>query len=344
MPSPAQSGYRFPAEWEAHTATWLTWPWPDGCSFPENLTEVEEVYARLIQTLTPHETVRLNVWDGEMESRVREFLSGFGTSLENVEFHRHPAREPWCRDHGPVFLTAKGQRKAVVNWGYNAWGEKYPSWDEDNGVPGLVAAAQDLTLFEPEMILEGGSIETDGKGTLLTTESCLLNGNRNPTLNREAIELRLREFLGVNRILWLGDGIAGDDTDGHIDDLARFTAPDTIVTAVEDDPADVNHAQLQDNLKRLRSMKDAAGQPYRIVTLPMPLPRYYGELRLPASYANFYIANQIVIVPTFDDPSDARAIEILQSEFPDRRVIGLDSTELIIGQGSYHCITQQEPA
>lgn len=337
METPVQLGYRWPAEWERHTATWLTWPWPQGCSFPDNYDETQQVYARLIETLTPHEIVRINVWDAEMESWVREVLTGHGTDLQNVEFFHHPAREPWCRDHGPVFLKNDTGEKAIVNWGYNAWGGKYPPWTEDDYVPSSTASALDLKCFEPGMILEAGSIETDGQGTLLTTESCLLNRNRNPDLNRSQIESRLRDHLGVHTIHWLGDGIEGDDTDGHIDDLARFVSPETIVTVVEDDPSDANHASLQKNLKRLRAL------PHRIVELPMPTARYWGELRLPASYANFYIANEIVIMPTFDDPQDQTALEILQGEFPDREVVGLDSTELIIGQGSFHCITQQEP-
>ena len=201
-----------------------------------------------------------------------------------------------------------------------------------------------VTHFEPPMILEGGSIETDGRGTLLTTESCLLNPNRNPELNREQIERHLRENLGVSRILWLGDGIAGDDTDGHVDDLARFVSETVIATIVADDPWDMDYPVLQQNLERLSSMKTASGLPYEIIQLPTPTPRFWGDLRLPASYANFYIANNIVIMPTFDDPNDEAARSILQTAFPNRKVIGLDSTELIIGQGSFHCITQQEPA
>jgi agmatine deiminase len=344
MPSPSEYGFRFPAEWEPHAATWLTWPWPDGCSFPDNYDKIQKVYASLIRTLIPHESVRLNVWDAEMECRIRDTLSDWDIPLDNVVLHHHPAYEPWCRDHGPVYLKDNAGNKAIVNWGYNAWGGKYPPWERDNAIPGLVAEAQNLRLFEPDMILEGGSIETDGGGTLLTTESCLLNPNRNPSLTRQQIEQRLREYLGITDILWLGDGIVGDDTDGHIDDLARFVSPDTIATIVEEDPADENYAALQDNLARLRSQKKRDGTPYRIVELPMPEPRYWGELRLPASYANFYIANDIVIVPTFDDPMDARALDLLRFEFPHREVIGLDSTELIVGQGSFHCITQQEPA
>lgn len=344
MATPAELGFRFPAEWSRHDATWLTWPWPGGCSFPDVYEEVQRVYADLIQTLTSHETVRVNVWDAEMEAAVRDVLTAQGTALDAVEFYHHPSREPWCRDHGPIFVTNPARERAVINWGYNAWGGKYPPWDEDDAVPARVAQARQLPVFDAGMILEGGSIDTNGDGVLLTTESCLLNPNRNPQLTKEQIEQRLRDFLGVELILWLGDGIVGDDTDGHIDDLARFVSRDTIVTIVESDPADENFAALQDNLLRLRSLRNQAGDPFRIVELPMPAARHWGDLRLPASYANFYIANNIVIVPTFDDPNDSRAIEVLQAEFRDRRVIGLDSTHLIVGQGSFHCITQQEPA
>lgn len=341
--TPASLGFRFPAEWERHVATWLTWPRPEGCSFPDNYDEVQRVYANLIRTLVPHEEVRVNVWDAEMEAWVREVLGGYGVPRDNMSFHHNPAYEPWCRDHGPLFLLNDAGNKSLVDWGYNAWGEKYPPWDKDDEVPGRIAEAQGVLRFDPGMILEGGSVDTNGNGELLTTESCLLNSNRNPDLTRKEIEQRLREFLGVHTIHWLGDGIVGDDTDGHIDDLSRFVSENVIATIVEEDPADENYAALQDNLRRLRALRNRNGEPFRIVKLPMPTARYWGELRLPASYANFYIANEIVIVPTFDDPNDARAIELLQTEFPARKVIGLDSTELIVGQGSFHCITQQEP-
>jgi agmatine deiminase len=344
MATPAELGFRFPAEWSRHAATWLTWPWTGGCSFPDNYDDAQRVYAELIKTLAPHETVRVNVWDAETEGWVREVLSGYDTPLTNVEFHHHPSREPWCRDHGPIYVVNEAGERAIINWGYNAWGGKYPPWDEDDAIPQRIADLQQLPSFAAGMILEGGSIDTNGAGVLMTTESCLLNPNRNPDLTREQIEQRLKDYLGIDHILWLGDGIVGDDTDGHIDDLARFVSRDTIVTIVEDDPADENHAALQDNLQRLRTLQNQTGEPFRIVELPMPTARYWGDLRLPASYANFYIANDIVIVPTFDDPNDARAIDILQAEFPDRKVLGLDSTDLIIGQGSFHCITQQEPA
>jgi agmatine deiminase len=336
-----------PAEWEPHAGTWLTWPRPDGISFPGSYATVPPVYAELIRHLIQVEEVNINVWDAGMEAWVRDLLSQYQTPLQRVRFHHFPAYEPWCRDHGPIFLVRDrpGHReRAVVDWGYNAWGGKYPPFDLDDAVPQHVAKQRGLPLFSPGIVMEGGSLELNGRGTLLTTESCLLHPNRNPHLRQLQIEQCLREFLGVTNILWLGDGIAGDDTDGHIDDLARFVNPNTVVTVVEDDPADDNFRPLQDNLRRLCSLRDQEGQPLRVVELPMPRPMERAGQRLPASYANFYIANGLVLVPTFRQSSDGKAVEILQNQFPDRRVIGVDSTELIWGLGSFHCITQQEPA
>ena len=343
---PAPLGYRMPAEWEAHAATWLTWPRPHGISFPDKYDTVPPVYANLIRELSEVEEVNINVWDGEMEHWVRELLTKLHTPLDNVRFHHFPAYEPWCRDHGPIFIVRQGngrRERAIVDWGYNAWGGKYPPFDLDDAVPQHVAALRDLPLFSPGIVMEGGSIEVNGRGTLLTTEACLLNPNRNPHLKRAEIEQFLRDYLGVTNILWLGDGIVGDDTDGHIDDLSRFVNAATIVTAVEADTADENYGVLQENLKRLRTLRDQNGKRFRVVELPMPGPITHKGQRLPASYANFYIANGKVLVPTYRHANDARAIDILQRELPDRKVIGIDSTELIWGLGSFHCITQQEP-
>jgi len=273
-------------------------------------------------------------------------LQKHGAPLQNVRFHYFPAYEPWCRDHGPIFIVRErdGKReRAIVDWGYNAWGGKYPPFDLDDAVPQHVARLRNLPLFSPGIVMEGGSIEVNGRGTLLTTEACLLNKNRNPHLSKAEIERYLCDYLGVSNILWLGEGIVGDDTDGHIDDLSRFVSANTIVTVVEGDPADENYAVLQDNLKRLKTLRDQDGNPFRIVELPMPGRIEHEEQRLPASYANFYIANEKVLVPTYRDRNDEKAIQILQLEFEDRRVVGIDSTELIWGLGSFHCITQQEP-
>jgi len=345
--TPRALGYRMPAEWEPHASTWLTWPRPQGISFPDKYDTVPPVYAALIRHLVAVEDVNINVWDAAMEQWVRQLLSRQNTPLDRVHFHHFPAYEPWCRDHGPIFLVRQsehGHERAIVDWGYNAWGGKYPPFDLDDAIPQHIAKLRSLPLFSPGIVMEGGSIEVNGRGVVLTTEACLLNPNRNPKLNKAEIETYLKEYLGVDLVLWLGDGIVGDDTDGHIDDLSRFISDSTIVTVVEEDAADANYAILQDNLDRLKQFRDASGRPFRIVELPMPGVVEHQGQRLPASYANFYIANGIVLLPTYRHPNDDRALEILQREMPKHRVIGVDSTELIWGLGSFHCISQQEPA
>ncbi|HRI15315.1 MAG TPA: agmatine deiminase family protein [Verrucomicrobiota bacterium] len=345
--TPRELGYRMPAEWEPHAATWLTWPRPDGISFPGRYEAIPDVYARFIFHLTRDEDVHINVWNDTLGEQIRKVLRHHHVPLDRVHLHPFRGYEPWCRDHGPIFVVRDrgGVRdRAVVDWGYNAWGNKYPPFDLDDEIPQHIAQLRGLPVFHPGIVMEGGSLDVNGRGALLTTEACLLHPNRNPQLNRGQIEQYLRDYLGVSQILWLGDGIAGDDTDGHVDDLARFVSLTTIVTVVEDDPQDENYEVLQGNLNRLRAMKDQEGRPFRIVELPMPRPIEYEGQRLPASYANFYIANRRVVVPTYGDPNDVRALEILQREFPDRKVTGIDSTELIWGLGSFHCISQQEPA
>ena len=346
-PTPAELGYRMPAEWEPHASTWLTWPRPDGISFPDKYETIPPVYAELIRHLVEVEQVNINVWDLDMEAWVRELLLANATPLDRVQFHHFPAYEPWCRDHGPIFLVRDSKAlddRAVVDWGYNAWGGKYPPFDLDDAIPQQVAKLRGLPLFSPGIVMEGGSLEVNGRGTLLTTEACLLDPNRNPRLNKSEIEGYLRAYLGVTNIVWLGEGIVGDDTDGHIDDITRFVSPTTVVTAVENDPSDLNFEILQENLRRLQELRDQAGRPFRIVELPMPGVVECEDQRLPASYANFYIANGLVLVPTYRHANDTRALAILQDEFQDRRVVGIDSTELIWGLGSFHCITQQEPS
>jgi agmatine deiminase len=335
--TPAALGYRMPAEWEPHAATWLSWPRREGISFPGSFDRVMPTLRAMVEALIESEPVCINVCNGAHEAEAREVLRGL--SMERVTFYRIPTNEPWCRDHGPIFLTRDvDPRLAIVDWDYNAWGGKYPPCDLDEVVPTGIAEILGVPVFYPRMILEGGSIEVNGRGALLTTESCLLNKNRNPQLSREQIEQRLRDFLGIREILWLGGGIAGDDTDGHIDDLARFVSERTVVTIVEENRDDENYAPLQENLARLRQMK------IDIVTLPMPEKIVREDLRLPASYANFYIANSCVLLPTFADPNDKAALSSLQKLFPDRRVIGIDCRELIWGLGTFHCLTQQQPA
>ncbi len=345
--TPAQLAYRMPAEWEAHRATWLTWPRPQGISFPERFEVVPPVYAEIIRQLASFEDVEINVFDDEIEEQARRTLLDHRVPLDRVHFHKFPAYEPWCRDHGPIFLVRNQggvHERAVADFGYNAWGGKYPPYDLDDAIPQHVAKFRDLPLFSPTMILEGGSIDVNGRGTLITTESCLLNSNRNPDLSQKDIAQCLRDYLGVTKILWLGEGIVGDDTDGHIDDLTRFINATTVVTVVEDNPDDANYQLLQDNLQRLRSFRDQDDHLLRVVKLPMPsLVEFQGQ-RLPASYANFYIANEIVLVPTFRRPTDTQAVSVLQKEFPNRRVLPIDSSELIWGLGAVHCLTQQEPA
>ncbi len=346
MLPPAVMGYRMPAEWEPHAGTWFSWPRPEGISFPGRYEIAPPILAELIRRLVEVETVNINVWNGAMEAEVRGVLERHNVPLKAVHFHYFPSYEPWCRDHGPIFLVREhaGQHeRAIVDWGYNAWGGKYPPYDLDDAVPEHVARLRLLPLFSPGIVMEGGSIDVNGQGTLITTEACLLNPNRNPHLSQAEIERYLREFLGVDQILWLGEGIEGDDTDGHVDDLTRFVSPTTVVTVVEEDPADPNYSILQDNLHRLTAFRDREGQPLRVVELPTPGVVEYDGQRLPASYANFYIANGIVLAPTFRSPNDPLALAVLQAVFPNRIVMGVDSTDLIWGLGSFHCLTQQEP-
>jgi agmatine deiminase len=282
-----------------------------------------------------------------MEAAVRSLLTEEGVGTGNVFFHFNPTNDAWCRDHGPIFIQREvdGRREeAIVDWGYNAWGGKYPPYDLDDVIPTRIGAEYGIPVFHPGIIMEGGSLDVNGHGTLLTTEACLLNPNRNPQLDRAGIEGYLRSFLGVSKILWLGDGIAGDDTDGHVDDLTRFVDPNTVVTVVEEDDTDKNYEPLQRNLERLRGMTDQDDRPLRVATLPMPRPLYRAGQRLPASYANFYIANGLVLLPTYDPPRDEEAATTLQSLFPDREVIGIDCADLVWGLGAFHCVTQQWPA
>ena len=340
--TPAALGYRMPAEWEPHAATWLSWPRREGISFPDSFDRVLPALRAMVEALVESEQVCINVCNGAHEAEARAALNGL--SFERITFYRIPTNEPWCRDHGPVFLTRDvDPRLAIVDWDYNAWGNKYPPFDLDEVAPTRVAEILDLPVFYPGMILEGGAIDVNGAGALLTSESCLLNKNRNPNLTRHEIEQRLRNYLGVREILWLGDGIAGDDTDGHIDDLARFVSERTVVTVIEEDRSDENYEALQENLARLREM-EIDHRKIDIVTLPMPKKIMREGQRLPASYANFYIANSRVLVPTFADPNDETALSILQKLFPHRCVIGIDSRELIWGLGTFHCLTQQQPA
>ena len=335
-----------PAEWAPHRGTWLSWPHKEA-SWPGKFAPVPEVFARMIGELVPHEEVHINVAGPDMEAEVRAVLARAGVPPARVTCHNIPTNDAWCRDHGPIFLQRERGgtvEQAIVDWGFNAWGGKYPPFDLDDVVPTRIGAELGLPVFAPGIVMEGGSLDVNGVGTLLTTESCLLNPNRNPHLDRAAIEQYLRDYLGVRHILWLGDGIEGDDTDGHVDDLSRFADPHTIVTVVEDDPGDPNHEPLRENLARLRSMRDQDGAPFRVITLPMPRPLQHEGQRLPASYANFYIANGVVLLPTYDPDRDEIARATLQELFPTRRVVGIDCTDLVWGLGAFHCVSQQWPA
>jgi agmatine deiminase len=343
--TPAQLGYRMPAEWESHDATWLSWPHKEGISFPDAYHSVLPVLARMVDALADSEPVRINVADADEEAEVRKQLLKHKARTEHVTFHHIPTNEPWCRDHGPMFLTRdEAPRLAVVDWDYNAWGWKYPPFDEDDEVPGRIAELLGLPAYKGGMVLEGGSIDVNGAGTLLTTASCLLNPNRNPDLTKAEIEQRLKDFIGVTNVLWLGDGIEGDDTDGHIDDLTRFVSRDTVVTVIEEDESDANFEPLQANLVRLREMSIEDGSPLKVLTLPMPGKIVKQGQRLPASYANFYIANKVILLPVYQDTGDAWASSVLQRAFPKRKVVSIDCRELIWGLGAFHCLTQQQPA
>lgn len=340
--TPAALGYRMPAEWEPHTATWLSWPRREGISFPDAYDRVMPTFRAMVEAITESEPVNINVCNGAHEAEARQVLEG--VAPECITFHLIATNEPWCRDHGPIFLVRDDEpRLAVVDWDYNAWGGKYPPFELDEVVPTRIGEKLGLPVFHPKMILEGGSIEVNGAGALLTTESCLLNPNRNPGLSREETEERLRDYLGVRDIFWLAAGTEGDDTDGHIDNLARFVAERVVVALVEPDRASANYEPLQENLRRLKAIR-LRGQPLEIHEMPAPPRMEREDLTLPASYANFYIANKTVLLPTYRHAHDEIAISLLQKFFPTRRIVPIDAIELIWGLGAFHCLTQQQPA
>ena len=365
--TPAELGYRMPAEWEPHAATWIAWP-HNHEDWPGKFHPIPWVYAEIVRHLARHEIVEIIVNNAAAERSARKLLKSAGVELGTVvRFHHWPTDRVWTRDYGPIFLrkdssprtwtpsNPPGERFLLATaWRFNAWA-KYSDWKNDATIAAKIAAAQHLPVVRPalelegrqyRLVLEGGSIDVNGWGTLLTTEECLLSPvqARNPRVSREQLEQAFADYLGISKVLWLGSGIVGDDTHGHVDDLARFAGPDTVVAAVERDAADPNFEPLQENLRRLRAMTDQDGKPLRVVELPMPGPVSFQGRRLPASYANFYIANGLVLVPVFNDKNDRRALNILGEVFSDREVVGIYCGDFIWGFGAIHCMTQQQPA
>ncbi len=335
--TPAELGYRWPAEWEPHRATWLSWP-HNRDTWPGKYAHVRERFTELVQVLAQFEPVMLLAADGEVRRDADKQVG----HLSNVQLIDIPTDDAWCRDHGPSFLVGAGKQPALVDWGYNAWGGKYPPFDQDNDVPRRIAETFGYRRFQPDLVLEGGAIDSNGGGTFLAAGSCLLNANRNPGRSRREVEQLLAAYLGATRTIWLARGVlAGDDTDGHVDQLARFTAPTTLVAAVAQDRHDVDYEPLQENLGQLRELI-VDGRAVDVVPLPRPAAMFAGSQRLPASYCNFYIANGAVLVPQFGDPADDTALGILRDLFADRAVIGFDAAEIIWGLGAIHCLTQQE--
>lgn len=342
--TPRSLGYRFPAEFEPHLATWLSWP-HDETTWPGKFNAIFPSYIAFIKKLTEGELVRININDQEMKAFASNLLVMYGVNMDRVEFYFHPTDDAWCRDYGPAFLINPGAKepKVVVDWDFNTWGGKYPPFDLDDSVPTLIAKAFNLPVFYPGIIMEGGSVDFNGAATLITSSCVLLNKNRNPNLNRDQIEKYLMEFYGQDQILWVDEGVVGDDTDGHIDDTVRFINEDTVIAVVEEKKNDENYAPLQKNLTDLKRMRLLNGKQLNIIEIPMPDDVIWENRRLPVSYGNFYIANKSVIVPTFKSPKDDKVLSIIAENFPGREVVGIDSTDIIWGYGSFHCLSQQEP-
>lgn len=345
--TPAQHGFSFPPEWKRHRCTWISWPRPEGISFPGRYQECIDNVVTVIRAIARFEPVHLNVPNLDYEKIVRARLARGRVPIRRIRFHHIPTNECWTRDHGPAFVlrSRRGRTEAaIVDWGYNAWGGKYPPFDADDAVPARIGGRLGLPVFVPGIVMEGGAVDFNGAGTALTTISCLLNKNRNPGLTKREIEHYLREYYGPRHVVWLGDGIEGDDTDGHIDDLARFVGEQTVVMGIEDDPRDPNYEVLQDNRRRLARARDQDGRPFNIVELPMPRGIVHQRQRLPATYMNFYFVNGALLVPTFGQKRrDDRALEILRARLPKRKVVGVNCRALIWGLGAIHCLTQQQP-
>lgn len=342
--TPKSRGFRMPAEWEKQEAVWITWPHNQD-TWPENIIgEVENSYIEFVKALHSGQKVKILVNDANFENNVKNKLKNAEINLSQIIFYQVPAVDAWIRDYGPAFvINEKTKQKTMIKWIFNAWGNKYDDLKEDNKVPYQINKILKLPIFEPKIVLEGGSIEVNGTGTLLTTEQCLLNKNRNPDLTKTQIEQYLRDYLNVSNILWLKKGIAGDDTDGHIDDIARFVNQNTVVCAFEDNKDDENYESLRENYELLISMKNEDGNPLNVIKLPMPGFVGDDERRYPASYLNFYIGNKAVAVPIFGHENDKKVLQILNKLFQTREVIGINSKEMVYGFGSFHCLSQQEP-
>jgi len=352
--TPHALGYRMPAEWEPHQATWLAWP-HNAEDWPGKFQPIPWLYAEIVRLLARRECVHLLVAGPREQSRTRNILERAGADLDQVNFHIWPTDRVWTRDSGPIFVKNAEGQLAITNWRFNAWA-KYPDWRLDDKLPTRAAELLGLSQWQPtlplangvqhRLVLEGGSIDVNGQGLLLTTEECLLSfvQQRNPGVSQAQIEQAFHDYLGIDQVIWLGRGVAGDDTHGHVDDITRFVGPDTIVTAVEPDTRDANHEPLAENLARLKAARTPQGKQFTLVELPLPRPVVFGGQRLPASYANFYIANGQVLVPTFHDPNDRIALNTLAQVFPNREVIGIHAVDLVWGLGTLHCMTQQQPA
>ncbi len=334
-----------PAEWERHEATWLAWPhnletWPD------QLELVKQIWVEMIRAIAPAEKVCLLVNDERARAEAESRLKRVATAMDHVSIYQIPTVDVWMRDYGPTFVTKEGHPKSLAfnDWIFNAWGRKYESYVQDDSVAKEISRLLGVPVFNAGVVLEGGSIDVNGCGTCLTTEQCLLNTNRNPNLGRGEIEEILRNYLNVDQTIWLGEGIVGDDTDGHIDDIARFVNPTTVVCVLEQDSKDENYASLRENFERLQSATDRNGKKFSVIPLPCPGRVTYEGVRLPASYANFYIANGVVLVPTYDHANDPSALEILGELFSDRKIVGIPCAPLVMGLGAIHCVTQQQPS
>jgi agmatine deiminase len=342
--TPTALGFRMPAEWEPQSAVWLSWP-HKRASWPRRFRPIPYVFAEIVRQISRREEVRINC-AAALQPRAKRLCAAAGADMSRVVFFDHPTNDAWCRDHGPIFVkNDRTGELAVTDWAYNAWGDKYPPYDLDNRIPPSIARKLRLRRFVNDMILEGGSIDVNGEGLLLTSEQCLLNENRNPRLTRAQIEQNLKDWLGVAAILWVGDGIVGDDTDGHIDDITRFYKPDGFVTCMERNRRDPNHRILRANRERLAAFRTPAGRRFDVVELPMPKPFGFDGQQVPASYANFLVVNGAVLVPQFRQKKrDAEAREVLGHCFRGREIVGVDCHDLIWGLGTLHCISQQQPA